>query len=389
MIFVTGPRYAGKREYIRHALGLSREAFSACAVSDVQDLVENEDNLHRLADTLSKNEIVIADEMGCGVVPMDKAERARREAAGQLSQLLAARASAVVRVVCGIGQVLKGSLPEPRAAEDTGKSIEIVGIEAWESGAACQSGSLTGAQESTSAEAGSPAEGTLSSLIGAKESPSAVAGSPVVGKSTSLTGKEDGVKEETGSAGPLDVPDSPQEIRTLYLIRHGQTAYNAERRYQGQLDIPLTEAAKAALVPAELETETVFISPLCRCRETAERLFPGTRLVAVPDLVEMDFGVFDGRTADEMENDPDYRAWVEGGCDGVCPGGENRKMFTDRVTAAICRILRESEARKPVVIVAHGGVQMALLDALGPGDRPYYMWQTAPGKGLRLTVRIR
>ncbi len=107
MIFVTGPLYAGKREYIKKALGLSDADFAARAVWDVHRLAAGAD-LEQLADELSKKEIVIATEIGGGLVPLDAGERAAREAAGRLACLLAERADTVLRVCCGLPQVLKG-----------------------------------------------------------------------------------------------------------------------------------------------------------------------------------------------------------------------------------------------------------------------------------------
>ena len=63
----------------------------------------------------------------------------------------------------------------------------------------------------------------------------------------------------------------------IYLLRHGLTAYNAEKRYQGQRDIPLCPAGRAQLRQADLRPETVYITPLCRTRQTAEVLFPGAK----------------------------------------------------------------------------------------------------------------
>jgi len=108
MIFVTGPMFSGKREYIQAALGLSPEGFSRRAVWDVEQLAARTADLEGLADELAQKEIVIASEVGGGVVPADPAERAAREAAGRLSCLLARRAETVVRVVCGLPQILKG-----------------------------------------------------------------------------------------------------------------------------------------------------------------------------------------------------------------------------------------------------------------------------------------
>ena len=93
MIFVTGPLYAGKKTWIREQLGLT------------------EVELEALVDELAMRRVVIATEVGCGVVPIDPVERERREAAGRLSCLLAERAETVVRVCCGLPQLLKGEWP--------------------------------------------------------------------------------------------------------------------------------------------------------------------------------------------------------------------------------------------------------------------------------------
>ena len=110
MIFVTVPLYAGKSEYIQKARGLDDAAFAACSVRDVQDLVPCED-LAALADRLAQKRVVLQTELGGGLVPLDPAEREKREAAGRLSCLLAARADTVIRVCCGLPQLMKGEWP--------------------------------------------------------------------------------------------------------------------------------------------------------------------------------------------------------------------------------------------------------------------------------------
>lgn len=173
----------------------------------------------------------------------------------------------------------------------------------------------------------------------------------------------------------------------IWLLRHGETAYNAARRYQGWRDIPLSEAGLAALRQAEFAPAVVYTSPLCRTAQTAAALFPGARLVPVEDLREMDFGDFEGRSYRDMEHDPAYRAWVEGYCLGRCPGGsEDRAQFTERVchafSALVDRALQAGEER--LVIVAHGGTQMAALSRYGQPRREYYAWQTGGGGGFVL-----
>ena len=109
MIFITGPMYSGKKEYISSALGIRPEDLASRAVWDVQDLAVGDPE--QIADRLADYSIVIETEIGGGVVPVDSADRAHREAAGRLACLLAKRADTVIRVCCGLPQLLKGDWP--------------------------------------------------------------------------------------------------------------------------------------------------------------------------------------------------------------------------------------------------------------------------------------
>lgn len=108
MIFITGPLYSGKKECACRLLGCGREELEGRAVWDVQELAAGCGDLQALAERLAGYEVVIATEVGGGVVPADAGERSAREAAGRLACLLAERAERVVRVLCGLPVVLKG-----------------------------------------------------------------------------------------------------------------------------------------------------------------------------------------------------------------------------------------------------------------------------------------
>ena len=168
----------------------------------------------------------------------------------------------------------------------------------------------------------------------------------------------------------------------VWLIRHGMTRLGEAKRYQGVLDDGLSETGRAALKRADIEAARVYVSPLLRARETASILFPAAEQIVVPDLREMDFGVFEGRGWWEMEQDEDYRAWVDGGCSGRCPGGEDRAEYTARVCAAVEKLLQTEEDE--LVIVAHGGTQMAVLERWGRPAREYWQWQRPCGCGWLL-----
>ena len=96
----------------------------------------------------------------------------------------------------------------------------------------------------------------------------------------------------------------------IYILRHGETAYNAKKRYQGTRDIPLSEKGKGELRQADFSPNVVYVSSLCRTSQTAEVVFPHSELVVEHDLREMCFGIFEGRNFMEMEKDPEFIAWV-------------------------------------------------------------------------------
>ena len=152
----------------------------------------------------------------------------------------------------------------------------------------------------------------------------------------------------------------------IYLLRHGLTQDNQEKRYQGRRDVPLCPQGLTQLCRADFAPKTVIITSLQRTRQTAEVLFPGAELVVADGLKEMDFGVFEGRNYREMEHDPQYRAWVETGCEGRCPGGESKAEFCQRVCTAFAALEDAEFLEQSYQLNAVGMQQITRgLDALG------------------------
>ena len=175
----------------------------------------------------------------------------------------------------------------------------------------------------------------------------------------------------------------------IYLLRHGLTAYNAEKRYQGQRDIPLSPEGLAQLRRADITPDTVYITPLCRTRQTAEVLFPHAKLIPVDGLKEMCFGSFEGRNYIEMEHDPDYLAWVKANCESACPDGERKAEFSDRICTAFSGLVDQNLAagKDQLVILAHGGTQMAAMERYALPHKDYYEWCAPNAGGFVLDAR--
>ena len=149
----------------------------------------------------------------------------------------------------------------------------------------------------------------------------------------------------------------------IYLLRHGLTEYNAQKRYQGQRDIPLSAEGLSQLRRADIDPTVVYITPLQRTAQTARVLFPEAELVVVKDLQEMCFGSFEGKNYVEMEHDADYQAWVQ-------------DDFSNRICNAFSALVDKAlaDGEELLVILAHGGTQMAAMERYALPRRDYYAW---------------
>jgi len=164
-------------------------------------------------------------------------------------------------------------------------------------------------------------------------------------------------------------------MREFLFIRHAKTAGNLARRYIGRTDEPLCEQGRAeaeALAASGLlpPVTALFSGSLLRCRQTAEILFPGLEPAICP-LREIDFGVFEGKTADELSDSLEYRQWLDSNCMGDIPGGDSVLAFKQRCVADFERIVAESTAAS-VALVIHGGNIMAILERFGQPKRDFY-----------------
>ena len=176
----------------------------------------------------------------------------------------------------------------------------------------------------------------------------------------------------------------------LLLIRHAQTAGNLAHRYIGATDEPLClpgeqTAREAAPV---WQPNTVYVTTMRRTQQTAKVLFPAARQIIVPGLREMDFGAFEGKNYAEMAHDAAYCAWVDGGCQGVCPGGESRAEFCARVCEAFTALMREwlAAGAESAVLVVHGGTIMALLSSFARPEIDYYAACVGNCRGVSCTL---
>jgi broad specificity phosphatase PhoE len=153
----------------------------------------------------------------------------------------------------------------------------------------------------------------------------------------------------------------------LLLVRHGETEWNRERRWQGQFDMPLTPVGLAqsqaiAARLADVGARALYSSDLTRARQTAEAVAETTGLAIEldPALREVDVGSWVGLTSDEagVADPAGHARWVAGGTGWT--DGETYPAMAARVVAAVTEIASRYAGRERIVIVAHGGPIRAL-----------------------------
>lgn len=214
---------------------------------------------------------------------------------------------------------------------------------------------------------------------------------------------------------------SNAKIKCL-LIRHGKTQGNLEKRYIGcKTDEPLLEIYTETLgyTGEQIERligkpDKVYVSPMLRCRQTAELLFAKSEYVVVDDLRETDFGDFENKNYSELCDNSDYQKWMDSNGTMPFPNGEAREDCIDRTVAAFETVIAgvyktmtladgDKDANATVwnqddtnavtneipsiVFVIHGGSIMAIMSSLT--GRDYYDFQVGCCEGFILECTVK
>ena len=315
---IIGGACQGKTEYARTQLGISEEEIFTCEEDSDLDLQARcldhfEQYLRGCVkqgkspvspQSLRSDAVIICEDITCGIVPIDPIDRRWRELTGRYLQKLAGTGAEVIRMVCGIPQVLINP-----------------------------------------------------------------------------------VKRQQGLC------------KEILLLRHGMTEANEKHLYCGRLDWPLSPAGKEALrrkMPDENhlygEWDVYYTSGMKRTDETLRILFGEEAEKShkvCSGLREMDFGVFEGKSYEELKDDPAYQEWIRGDNEmNRCPGGGSGRQMREEVLEAFDRIVREEPAER-VVVVTHGGPIAAIMQALFPEEnRNRYEWQPLYGEGYLLRISL-
>ncbi len=170
----------------------------------------------------------------------------------------------------------------------------------------------------------------------------------------------------------------------LYLIRHGKTKGNLEGRYVGSTDEGILQDSIEDLKFKTLpEVDLLYVSPMKRCLETCQLLYPGMDYEIITDFKEMDFGIFEYKNYHELNGNPIYQQWIDSYCELKLMEGESKREFQRRCVGAFKTILQKArkEGKKKIAFVVHGGTIMSILDAYSYPHKDYFHWNIENGNG--------
>ncbi len=194
------------------------------------------------------------------------------------------------------------------------------------------------------------------------------------------------------------------------LIRHGKTYGNTLGRYIGTTDEPLCQEGRRRIREGVYpQVQGVYASPMKRCLETAELIYPA--LVPETEILlrECDFGEFENKNYLELSGNNEYQAWVNSNGTLPFPGGEGHEDFMERCREGFRRIVEreyvksrgmqdslegkmqekapdgeqmKADGLRRIALVVHGGTIMSILSAFADEKESFYHWQVKNGEGF-------
>lgn len=179
----------------------------------------------------------------------------------------------------------------------------------------------------------------------------------------------------------------------LSILRHGLTEANENGIYIGTTDLPLSEAGREALQDKYdaceyPKVQRVYSSPLERAVQSAEILFPDRETVIVDDLREMDFGVFENVSADDLIMLDSYKKWLKGGLDNPPPNGESLRNMMLRCYSALNLMILNmmNDGITHAGVVTHSGILMNMMSCFGLPKMKPVEFACDPGEGYEILV---
>ncbi len=182
-------------------------------------------------------------------------------------------------------------------------------------------------------------------------------------------------------------------LYNIILIRHGKTAGNLRHEYVGATDQPLCREGIDEVVSYKSSSrypkvDHVFVSPMQRCLQTMKLIYGDIAHSVIPELKECDFGLFEGKTHQELEDTLYYQKWVADGATGHIPGGEDTEAFKERCCQGFQEVVDYILTHNIInsALIVHGGTIMSILDRYSGEKQDFFHWQTQNGCGFKLVI---
>lgn len=179
----------------------------------------------------------------------------------------------------------------------------------------------------------------------------------------------------------------------INFIRHGITEANLKGWYVGRTDYELCPEGIRELINLRENSlyplaQRVYCSPLSRCVQTAGILYPDHDLEIMDQLIELDFGDFEGQTFAQLREREDFQQWMGDAFRNAPTGGESGEELTLRTMEGLEQIFREmmNEGLTEVTVVTHGGVIMNLMFALGLPKGAFGDYYVQNGQGYSVVM---
>ena len=179
----------------------------------------------------------------------------------------------------------------------------------------------------------------------------------------------------------------------IHFIRHGDIEDTLKGKYIGITDVPLSDEGKEKLLEYDSKyiypgTQVVFTSPLKRCIETAQIIYPQQNPITINELGECACGSWEGKSADDLKDDEIFKQWLAGSTEIKPPNGESSAEFTNRICSVFEQMVDAmmKTGNTEAVVVTHGGVIMTLLAVYGLPQAKPFDWMMDNGFGYSIRV---
>lgn len=179
----------------------------------------------------------------------------------------------------------------------------------------------------------------------------------------------------------------------IHFIRHGAIEETKKGAYIGITDAELSEEGIAELKAFDVSHKypyapVIFTGPLKRCVQTCEVIYPHIKPIVIDELTEMNFGKWEGKTAEQLKGDPLFERWLAGESGVTPPDGENNDDFIRRICLVFQSIVDGliKTGNTDCAIITHSGVMNTLLSIYGLPQAKPYEWACDNGFGYSMRV---